>query len=250
MNIAWTSDSESVPWSWDGGHGTTTPGSCTNLGTFSGQLAVNGSGGTIFEGNYNGGDMYYDVSFIIGYSAPMMCSTPTSMSGCSLDLHAMAAKGGYECPSKGTGDKSHICTNPVGSNGNAMPGNYDGDMNAFPWCLACSAPHAFFQPCSGSGYTYPLDDGATRHASGTIQCCIGVKCGKTGREGTTRNGNPEQGPGVGTPCMPCNSRSSKRGLDDVFDQYEKDARDLTPLVPRRKRSSHKHAHAHRAKWAQ
>lgn len=251
MMIEWTSDSASVPWSWDGGSGTTSPGSCTDLGTsFSGQLAVNGTGGTIFEGNYNGGDMYYDVSFIIGYSAPMMCSNQNTMSGCSLDLHHEAAKGGWQCPS--LGDDDHICTNPVGSKGDKTPGAYLGDMSAFPWCRACSAPHSFFQPCSGAGYTYPMDDVATQHAKGTIQCCIGTSCGMTGREASSKGGHPvKPAPGVTTPCIPCPpGELSKRGLEDVFDQYEKDARDLTPLLPRRKRSSHRHAHAHGAKGAQ
>lgn len=237
MVIEWASNSETVPWSWSGGSGTTAPGSCTDLGDFSGQLAVNGTGGTIFEGNYNGGAQYFDVSFIIGFSAPMICSSSAGKSGCSIDLHANAASQGFECPQVGEGG---ICTNPVGSNGNLTPGAYQGDMSSSPWCRACSAPHEFFQPCAGSGYTYPYDDGATQSASGTITCCIGTSCGTTGREGSTKDGHPEPNRSA-EPCTLCGG-SSKRGLEEVFQRYEKEARDLPQR--KHKRSGHRHAHAH------
>lgn len=237
MLIGWTSNSATVPFSWSGGTGSTTPGTCTDLGAFSGQLAVNGTGGTIFEGNYNGGaGMYFDVSFIIGYSAPLMCWTSTGMSGCSIDLHAHAATQNLACPQPGAGG---ICTNPVGSNGMATPGAYEGDMGASPWCRACSAPHAFFQPCAGSGYTYPYDDGATMSASGTIQCCVGTDCGSTGREGSTKDGNPQPHRSA-EPCTLCTG-GSKRGLSEA----QAEAQQIrVSKKHRRSGHGHKHAQAH------
>lgn len=187
--------------------------------------------------------MFFDVSFIIGYSVPMLCSSSAGKSGCSIDL----AKQGNACPQQ----SGSICTNPVGPNGNKTPGSYAGDMSSVPWCYACSAPDPFFQPCAGSGYTYPYDDGATQSASGTITCCIGTSCGTTGREGSTKDGHAEP-TRSSEPCDLCPSGGSKRGLDEVFSQYEKEARALSPsLLPRRhKRSGHRHAHVHEGKAVQ
>ena len=236
MNIAWTGDSVSYKVSTSGASGMTT--GCLNLGTsFSGQVAVGGEGGTIFEGNYNGNNpQFFDVSFITGYSVPMLCTGSDGASGCSIDL----ASQGNACPQPN--DK--MCTNPVGENGNKEPGTYAGDMAAEPWCYACSAPDPYFQPCSGAGYTYPYDDEATRTSTTTITCCIGTSCGATGREGSTKNGNPQ--PTRDPPCNLCPSGGSKRSLDEVFESFEKQQRSVSPsLLPRKhKRHSHRHAAFH------
>ena len=231
MTISWTGDE--VPYSWSGGSGTTT--GCTTLGSsFAGQVEVGGSGGTIFEGNYNGGEMYFDVSFITGFSVPMVCSSSAGMSGCSIDLFSQ----GTECPQK----SGSVCTNPVGINGNKQPGSYGGDMGASPWCYACSAPDPFFQPCAGAGYTFPYDDTATQSASGTISCCIGTSCGSTGREGSTKDGHAET-TRSSEPCQLCSSGGSKRGFDAT---NERNGPALSPsLQPRmHKRSLHKHGLAY------
>ena len=236
MNIEWSGDE--VAFSWSNGSGNTT--GCTSLGEFNGQLEVGGSGGTIFEGNYDSGDMYFDVSFITGYSVPMMCSSDHGMSGCSIDL----ASRGVECPQK----SGSVCTNPVGENGNKQPGLYQGEMASSPWCRACSAPDPFFQPCAGSGYTYPYDDGATMQASGTIKCCIGTSCGSSGREGSTKDGHAEPSRSS-EPCQLCSDGENKRGLDDAFDRYARDARAFSPsLMPRgHRRASHRHGTVHGSK---
>jgi len=236
MTIAWTGDE--VSYSWSGGTGTTT--GCLSLGTFNGQLEVGGSGGTIFEGNYNNGAMYYDVSFITGFSVPMMCSSSAGSSGCSIDLFSQ----GTACPQQ----SGSVCTNPVGMNGNKQPGSYGGDMNTSPWCYACSAPDPFFQPCAGSAYTYPYDDGATQSADGTITCCVGTSCGETGREGSTKDGHAEPDRSS-EPCQMCSSGGSKRGLDEILGRRGEEGRGLSSsLLARGYRGfSHRHGLAHGVK---
>ena len=229
MEIQWSG--QAVSYSWSGGSGTTT--GCLSLGSsFQGQVAVGGSGGTIFEGNPSG---YFDVSFILGWSVPMVCSSGNVKSGCSLDLGSMGS-----CPDK----QGSICRNPTGPGGAHDPGSYKGCASCTPWCYACAAPDPFFQPCSGSAYTYPYDDGATvGPASGAIQCCIGTGCGSTGREGKTKGGNPQ--PSRNPPCSLCSGgskRSVKDELDGIFSRAEENKPAMSPaLLPRRhKRSSHRH----------
>ena len=236
MNIAWTGDSVSYKVSTSGASGMTT--GCLNLGTsFIGQVAVGGEGGTIFEGNYNGNNpQFFDVSFITGYSVPMVCTGSGGVSGCSIDL----ASQGNPCPQP----NGKSCTNPVGENGNKQPGAYAGDMAAEPWCYACSAPDPYFQPCAGAGYTYPYDDGATRTSTTTITCCIGTSCGSTGREGSTKSGNAQTA--RDPPCNLCPSGGSKRGLDEIFESFEKQQRSVNPSLLPRKHKRHSHAHRHAA----
>ena len=232
MEIEWSGDS--VSYSWSGGSGTTT--GCLSLGSsFEGQVAVGGSGGTIFEGNPSG---YFDVSFILGWSVPMVCSSGSQKSGCSIDLSSK-----HSCPDQ----QGSICKNPTGPGGAHDPGSYNGCASCTPWCYACSAPDPFFQPCAGSAYTYPYDDTATvGPASGAIQCCIGTGCGTTGREGSTAGGHAE--PTRNPPCDLC-SGGSKRSVEEELDDIFKRAEDnnvpaMSPsLMPRRHKRSSSHRHA-------
>ncbi|KAK3168918.1 hypothetical protein OEA41_005366 [Lepraria neglecta] len=236
MNIAWTGDQVSYTVGSTGATGTTT--GCLNLGTdFSSHVEVGGAGGTWFEGNYaTGNPQWFDVSFITGFSVPMVCSgSEGHMSGCSIDLFSQ----GNACPQP----NGNVCHNPTGVYGSKDPGGYQGDMTATPWCYACSAPDPFFQPCAGSGYTYPYDDGATQTTTGTITCCIGTSCGTTGREGSKKAGNPQ--PTRDPPCNLCPSGGSKRGLDEVFDSFEKQQRAVSPSMLPRKHKRHVH-HRHAA----
>ena len=230
MEIEWSGDA--VSYSWSGGSGKTT--GCLSLGSnFEGQVAIGGSGGTIFEGNPSG---YFDVSFILGWSVPMVCSNGGAKTGCSIDLSSE-----HSCPDQ----QGSICKNPTGPGGSHDPGSYSGCASCTPWCYACSSPDPFFQPCSGAAYTYPYDDGATvGPASGAIQCCIGTGCGSTGREGSTAGGHAE--PTRNPPCELCSGggkRSVEEELDEVFKRAEKEMPAMSPsLLPRRhKRSSHRHA---------
>lgn len=239
MNIFWTGDEVDYSVMIDNGPdiastGTTT--GCLNLGDFHSQVYVGGVHHTMFEGNWGADIQYFDVSYIPGFSVPMVCNSPTGkMTGCSIDLHSH----GSPCP-QSDGDK--LCTNPVGAFGNKDPGGYLGEMAADPWCGTCSAPDPFFQPCAGSAYAFPYDDDAVATAGpgDTITCCIGTSCGSTGREGRTKGGNP-QPTRQGAPCALCPSQYSKRGLEDVL----ADTPAMTPsLLPRKhKRNQHQHRHA-------
>ncbi len=230
MEIEWTGDK--VSFSWSGGSGTTT--GCTSLGSnFEGQVAVGGSGGTIFEGNPSG---YFDVSYILGYSVPMVCSANGAKTGCSKDLLGNGGKAGT------------VHKNPTGPGGAHDPGSYNGCATCKPWCYACAAADPFFAPCSGSAYTYPYDDGATvGPASGPITCCIGTSCGTTGREGSTASGHPEltRNPQCGL-CAGGSKRSVDE-LENIFRRYEEEAPALSAsLLPRRKKAHKRHAAAHDA----
>lgn len=233
MVIQW--DGDVVPFSWSGGSGTTT--GCLSVGSsWEGQIAIAGSGGTIFEGNPSG---FFDVSYILGYSVPMVCSANGVKSGCSLDLLGNGGKAGT------------VHKNPTGPGGARDPGAYNGCASCSPWCYACDAPDAFFADCSGSAYVYPYDDGATvGPASGPITCCIGTGCGTTGREGSTKGGNPQ--PERDPPYAVC-SGSSKRSadeLEEVFKRYEAEAPAPThspSLLPRKRKAHKQHAVAHDSK---
>ena len=233
MEIQWSGDE--VDFSWSGGSGTTT--GCTSLGSdFQGQVAVGGSGGTIFEGNPSG---YFDVSYILGYSVPMLCSSGGVKTGCSKDLLGNGGKAGT------------VHKNPTGPGGEHDPGAYNGCATCTPWCWACSAADSFFAPCAGSAYTYPYDDAATvGPASGAIDCCIGTSCGSTGREGSGADGHPQLS--RDPPCDLC-AGASKRNIDeleDVFRRYEVEAPAAAhspSLLPRRKKAHKRHAVAHDAK---
>ena len=147
IEIQWSGDV--VSYSWSGGSGQTNRGECLSLGSnWEGQVAVGGSGGTIFESNPS---KYFDVSFILGWSVPIVCCSGGAKSGCSLNLGSMGS-----CPS---GSSGGICKNPTGPGGSHDPGSYSNCASCISWCYACSPPDLFFAPCSGSAYTYPYDDG-------------------------------------------------------------------------------------------
>ncbi|KAL8658867.1 MAG: hypothetical protein Q9226_000730 [Calogaya cf. arnoldii] len=104
-----------------------------------------------------------DVSYVDGYSVPITCSCAgVPVTGCNIPLFLQ----GRTCPQPGGGDKV-ICYNPKkfgADNGPADP---------------------FFQPCKGSAYTYPNDHGANAYGfcdSGDIQCCVGPRCPKPGKQ--------------------------------------------------------------------
>lgn len=198
-----------------------------------GQVAVGGTGGTIFEGNPDG---YFDVSYILGYSVPMLCSANGVKSGCSKDLLGNGGKPGT------------VHKNPTGPGGVHDPGSYNGCATCTPWCYACSAIDSFFAPCAGSAYTYPYDDAATvGPATGPITCCIGTGCGSTGREGSAADGNPQLS--RDPPCGLC-AAGSKRSVDEletVFRRSEAEVPARSPsLLPRRNKIHGHHAGAHGA----
>ncbi|KAL9080678.1 MAG: hypothetical protein Q9159_007544 [Coniocarpon cinnabarinum] len=103
--------------------------------------------GSKIEGTYsNGAPPDIDVSYVDGYSVPIVCSDEnhTPKSGCNLELFELG-----ECEDL----HGKTCVNPaVGIDVGPMPN--------------------FFAPCEGAAYTYPKDDCANVQASGTYyDCC-------------------------------------------------------------------------------
>ncbi|KAL8737060.1 MAG: hypothetical protein Q9181_002075 [Wetmoreana brouardii] len=173
---------------------------------WSGRVHVGGgsgapAGGTLYEGNVagSGGSGAMDVSFVEGFSVPMLCTDNGNgfVSGCGIDLFSQGT-----CPTGGSA--GGVCTNPQGPGGTR-----DSSVN---WCEACSPPDPFFAPCAAAAFTFPTDDDANDGISSLdISCTIGPSGQRTGREGNTATtGHPEAGR-----CDVC-AGSTKRSLEDVF----------------------------------
>ena len=204
LSITWSGNAQGAYYTFNGGANTGPATGCTDLGSgFSGQVGISYMGadgkphadGTILETNPTG---YFDISYILGYTLPVVCSANGASSGCAIDLFGS----GTPCPKLQDG----VCYNPTGPGGSRDPGSYGSPG----WCNACSPPDPFFAPCAGSAYTYPYDDGATvGPATGSIQCCVGTACPSTGREGSGKWGNNQ--PNRNPPCSPC-ATSGKRSL--------------------------------------
>ncbi|KAL8799587.1 MAG: hypothetical protein Q9223_007586 [Gallowayella weberi] len=157
-------------------------------------------GGTLFEGNnIDGSTGAMDVSFVEGFSVPMLCTDTSNnfVSGCGLDLFSLAS-----CPTGGSA--GGVCKNPQGPGGTR-------DSKDKP-CEACSPPDPFFAPCSAAAYTFPTDDAAVDGKGGLdISCVVGPGGGTPARAGSTaQTGNPQSGR-----CEVCPG-SVKRSLEDVL----------------------------------
>lgn len=115
-----------------------------------------------------------DVSYVDGFSAPIVCSCDGRgvVTGCNLPLFKM-----NKCPNEGPGMfnvlKYTFHSDIVADNGPATgPVCYNPEQNV-PYGPASP----FFAACAGAAYTYPKDDGAdTGCASHTINCCVGPQC--------------------------------------------------------------------------
>ncbi|KAI4121101.1 MAG: hypothetical protein LQ338_006562 [Usnochroma carphineum] len=217
---------------------------------WSGRVHVGGGSGapfgsTLYEGNVNptGGSGAMDVSFIEGFSVPMICTDNGNgfESGCGIDLFTQ----GHTCPTGGS--KGGVCKNPQGPGG--------ARDSAKKACYACSPPDPFFGPCSAAAFTFPTDDAANDGvASLDISCHIGASSQRTGREGhTAKTGQPEAGR-----CQVC-ADGSKRDLEAILfgrglESTVARAPSMLPRVHRRSvidvlgRRSHRHgAVAHEGK---
>ncbi|KAL8945712.1 MAG: hypothetical protein Q9222_007787 [Ikaeria aurantiellina] len=147
-------------------------------------------GSTLYEGNFKNAKPAMDVSFVEGFSVPMMCTDNGNgfMSGCSIDLW----QGDAPCPTGGSA--GGICKNPQGPSG--------ARDSAKKACWACSPPDPFFGPCAAAAFTFPTDDDANDgEASLDISCAIGASNVRTkdNREGSTATtGHAEAGRCEGT----------------------------------------------------
>lgn len=117
---------------------------------------INYNVGSLIEGNYAAGAMWFDVSYVAGFSVAITCGCgpPGSgdmVTGCNVPLFQENS-----CPNQ-IGDAAFpLCPNPAGTNG---------------------PPSAFFAPCKGAAFTYPDDWNAnTQCYTNEIHCCLGVNC--------------------------------------------------------------------------
>ena len=100
LSITWSGNAQNPYYTFNN-HGTEGPATgCTDLGAgFTGQVGVSYMGsdgrvhadGTIIELNPTG---FFDVSYILGYTLPVVCSSNGASSGCSTDLFNTGAS----CP--------------------------------------------------------------------------------------------------------------------------------------------------------
>ncbi|CAD6565666.1 MAG: hypothetical protein ASARMPREDX12_006712 [Alectoria sarmentosa] len=115
--------------------------------------------GSLIEASYDSGAPFVDISYVQGFSIPIVCSCggPSTgvITGCNIPLYH---DNGAPCPSPGP---SSICFNPSSNSPQAT----DGPVPPF------------FAPCAGAAYTYPNDNGAGAGCgSNLISCCIGSTC--------------------------------------------------------------------------
>lgn len=101
------------------------------------------------------GNNAYDVSYIQGYSVPIVCSCSDNLNaGCNIPLFWGKAK----CPELGPGN---TCLNPLRDSAQGRG----------------TAGHPFFDPCQGAAMIYPNDyDGVKNCPVNEISCCVGHGC--------------------------------------------------------------------------
>ena len=201
-------------------------------------------GATLIEGNAVGlsSSSFYDVSYVEGYSWPVVCKSGNTMSGHNMDLHA----GGNTCA--GASKMGDFCENPGYTNMTSS----DPDQ-----CWQCTLPSPFFAPASGAAYTYPQDDqdcpsgpnadsgvyASPMATGGELECCIGPHCAPNTMSagGMTAMGNCNRG------CRPCSQvescagpcqPKSKRGLEELFGKAAEKSRS------RKRHTHHRHPAVH------
>ena len=112
-----------------------------------------------------------DVSYVDGYSVPIVCTSAGKVSGCNTELFGL---NGNKCGQNVDISGFQICKNP------ALTLN-DGPADSF------------FAPCQGKAYTYPNDNDANYYnVDATTNCCIGTACsmGSSKRSVLSKKGAP------------------------------------------------------------
>lgn len=179
---------------------------CMQLGQWDGQIKIGVSpdpkkdSRTIIETNPVGEWATYDVSYILGYSHPVICQDTVLkvLTGDNMDLWNVT---GASCEDQ-NGD---TCVGPVGPYGKYYP------MMSPTSCWNCNPPNAFFAPVAGAAYTFPDDNGAViSGSSNSIACCVGKDCPlKNPKAGSTKNGNCDKNPCTPTPGAEMNQLDNK-----------------------------------------
>ncbi|KAL8705840.1 MAG: hypothetical protein Q9201_001063 [Fulgogasparrea decipioides] len=113
------------------------------------------------EGSFYGaGNGDIDISYVDGYSVPIICSVGGQVvSGCNKELFDQPCNAPDNMSDMGPDGRPAVCSN--GARGS-------------DW----GPPSSFFAPCAGAAYTFPKDDGANTGmiTSTDISCCVGVLC--------------------------------------------------------------------------
>ncbi|KAL8831491.1 MAG: hypothetical protein Q9191_000832 [Dirinaria sp. TL-2023a] len=157
--------------------------------------------GSMIVGSFINGFSSFDVSYIEGYSVPIVCSCQgTVVAGCNTALEHT----GTECPEPGPAD---TCYNPLRSSAQA-PGT-----QADP----------FFQPCQGNAMTYPQDFQPVTNPhcdDSAIYCCVGSSCPQNKYQPQKRSFDDEESTG-----------SDYEAFDDFSAEEDPnlDTRDITDL---------------------
>ena len=168
-----------------GSNGTTK--GCMEIGQYDGQIRIGEQpdptkdSRSILETNPVGKWASYDVSYILGYSHPVVCqdTVQKTLTGDSTDLWEVE---GATCEDV----NGKTCVGPVGP-----WGAHAKEMSQNPSsCWNCNPANPFFSPVSGAAYTYPEDNGSVISASSNaIACCVGKNCPwKNPKAGTTKDG--------------------------------------------------------------
>ena len=253
MTIKFTDDSEDVDFTACGGGSPKTGKTkgtciCMNGGGVRVKIGTTDEGkrATLIEGNAAGlsSASYYDVSYVEGYSWPVVCWAGKTMSGSNLDLY----QGGNTCD--GASQMGDFCENP----------GYKNMTSRSPdQCWQCTLPSPFFAPASGAAYTYPQDDqdcasgpnaDPSKYASpmatgGELTCCVGSHCppNTMSAGGMTAMGNCNRG------CVPCGHvgivscdgpchKTQKRGLEGLSGEAVERPRS------KKRHTHHRHAAVH------
>ncbi|KAM0799833.1 hypothetical protein BDR22DRAFT_890109 [Usnea florida] len=198
--IYWTG--EEVPWNKADSYGNIMPGSngttkgCMQLGQYVGQVRIGDpphpvkDTRTILETNPVGPWASYDVSYILGFSHPVVCqdSVTLALTGDNTDLFNVT---GATCDDQ----NGYTCVGPVG------PWGVRASAMSETSCWNCNPPNPFFAPVAGAAYTFPDDNGSVISASSNkLVCCTGRDCEwKNPKAGTTKDGS----------CT-CNAGADKR----------------------------------------
>ncbi len=111
--------------------------------------------GSLIEASFIGGVSSYDVSYVQGYSVPIVCSCKGVFNtGCNIPLFWHKEK----CPKMGPGN---VCYNPLRNSGQGRG----------------TRAQAFFEPCQGGAMAYPNDyDSIVSCTENQISCCVGHGC--------------------------------------------------------------------------
>ena len=115
------------------------------------------------EGSFTGIMPHVDVSYVDGYSVPIVCSCGgRPVTGCNLELFELST-----CPSL----QGNTCIN--------MVSRYSDMGPASP----------FFKFCEGAAYTFPKDDRSDLgcRQNRVIDCCVGTSCPAVPRQPYHRN---------------------------------------------------------------